>query len=646
MTTSKTAQNTACCGNRNYWGFLFFFCCLSFFIAVFSLPPTLQANTVEHYQIERQYNLAKDYYFTLERDPSLGKSRQKWLGGIRNFRKIYLLDPDSPKAPSSLYMIARMHYRMFKKFSVPIDLDEAITYYNDVASLFPRDSLADDALFNTAEIFLNDKKDPIRAGELFRQLTEIHAGGDQYAKAVNRLHQLDKKHNIDLPENLHKETITKHLVGISPAKHWSSDEYTRIVVQAEAPVHFSDSLLEKHGNQPRRLYIDFAQSQIAPENQAPIPIGDGLLQQIRVGQFDSTTVRVVLDIESISNYKIFALKDPFRVVVDVHGEKKVRPPATTPVKPEAEPEPEENVAADNEKPNLSNQEPEKTVTATAVKIIKSQPFISLQDFKKVKPDDTTSSARAITKPVRAEKNMNISLAQQLGLGVRRIVIDPGHGGKDPGAMGFGLKEKDIVLEVGKKLAEKLRENNQYETLLTRNKDVFLPLEERIAIANTKKADLFISLHINAHPQKKARGIETFYLNLATNAEAMRVAALENATSTHNISDLQTILSDLMQNSKIQESALLAEFVQTNIISGLKDDLQYAVKDLGVKQAPFYVLLGAEMPAVLVEISFITNPEEAKLLGQDTYLDAIADQIADGISQYATHYAKADPSVSM
>ena len=181
----------------------------------------------------------------------------------------------------------------------------------------------------------------------------------------------------------------------------------------------------------------------------------------------------------------------------------------------------------------------------------------------------------------------------------------------------------------------LKSKYNFQVTLTRTKDTYLPLEERTAIANTQGGDLFISVHVNAHPDKTIGGVETYFLNLATNADAMRVAALENATSTHSISELQDILADLMKNSKIAESSRLAQFVQTNLIGGTTK--VYRTKDLGVKQAPFYVLIGAEMPAILAEISFITNPEEAKLLQDETYLQRIAEQIAAGIVAYVDHH---------
>jgi N-acetylmuramoyl-L-alanine amidase len=229
----------------------------------------------------------------------------------------------------------------------------------------------------------------------------------------------------------------------------------------------------------------------------------------------------------------------------------------------------------------------------------------------------------------------LTLAQQLGLGVRRIVIDPGHGGKDTGATGFGLEEKHVVLNVAQKIKDFMEKEHNYEVLLTRDQDVFLPLEARTAFANTKGADLFVSIHVNAHPNARVKGVETFFLNLATNPEAMRVAALENATSTHSISEMQDILSGILQNTKIAESSLLAEFIQNSMIKGLRQ-AKYTVKDLGVKQAPFYVLIGAQMPAVLAEIAFISNAEEAKRLQDERYLQVIAEQIAAGLIAYIEH----------
>jgi N-acetylmuramoyl-L-alanine amidase len=200
-------------------------------------------------------------------------------------------------------------------------------------------------------------------------------------------------------------------------------------------------------------------------------------------------------------------------------------------------------------------------------------------------------------------------------------------------MANGMKEKDIVLFLAKKLAPVLSRELGCEVLLTRTTDVFIPLEERTAIANTENADLFVSLHINAHPSADVRGLETYYLNLSTNAEAMRVAAMENATSTHQLSDLQDILSDIMQNSKIEESSRLAQQVHNSILTEASKQGFTGIKNLGIKQAPFYVLIGAQMPAILIEVAFISNKEDMENLANPEFIKMLTEEIASGIRKY-------------
>ncbi|XOF34417.1 MAG: N-acetylmuramoyl-L-alanine amidase [Candidatus Electrothrix sp. YB6] len=419
-------------------------------------------------------------------------------------------------------------------------------------------------------------------------------------------------------------------VKVLPVQYWSSDNYTRVVIKASQPVDYRANLLDKTGRMPKYLSIDFKKSYIPPKYRSPVSIEDGLLKRIYTDQLDAETVRVYLETRSIADYKVFNLKDPFRVVVDVRGMKgmavrvppKKRPPdLRTDVRQPAESAEAGKELKETAAKNLALKEKE-----TAEPEKETEKIITPKERKRAVAGRASRSRRT---------EENFTLAQQLGLGIRRIVIDPGHGGKDPGATAFGLQEKDIVLNVAKKIRKILETEYNYEVILTREGDTSLSLEERTAVANTKEADLFLSIHVNAHPEDAVRGVETFYLNLATQTEAMRVAAFENATSTHNMSEMQDILSELMQNEKISESSQLAEFVQGNVVRGLKEK-RYRVKDLGVKQAPFYVLIGAEMPAVLAEISFITNPEEARLLKDEQYLQTLAEQIVAGVLSYAEH----------
>jgi N-acetylmuramoyl-L-alanine amidase len=218
-------------------------------------------------------------------------------------------------------------------------------------------------------------------------------------------------------------------------------------------------------------------------------------------------------------------------------------------------------------------------------------------------------------------------------GLRKIVLDPGHGGKDPGAIGAGgITEKEIVLNIAQKLAVKLRREMGVEVVLTRTDDRFVALEDRTALANAEDADLFISLHTNASSNSEARGIETYYLDNTTDEAAIRLAARENATSRRNISDLQFILSDMMQSMKQEDSIALAHRLQGSLVEGM-NRVMSDVKDLGVKQALFYVLVGARMPSVLVEMFFITNRIEGRAMTQQKYQDAMVEALFHGIQKY-------------
>lgn len=573
---------------------------------------------------EQRYHQAKFYYNQLETKGSLGDERDNWLKGASNFRRLYLSSPKSELAPACLYMLGRMYYRMYKKFGTGIDLGESLSYYRDTANLFTNHRLADDALFAIGNILLNDINDPKRAAKAYATIVSQHPNGDMHSMAATTLKKLSKDHNIPLPEIMIESTTLKGLSYVLPVKYWSSNNYTRVVIKASGPVTYREELLEQRGNKPRRLYIDFKNSYIEPKYRAPVPIEDGLLRQIRTGQFTPDTVRVVLDIESISDYKIFSLPDPFRVVIDVRGKEALL--AKQPDLPTT---------------NANKVAPAPQVESPQIIILKETRKFLRDDYIKEEEsavqvaavNDNKEEEPALVKQIAEPPSQPLSLAQQLGLGVQKIVIDPGHGGKDPGAMAFGMKEKDIVLAVAKKLATILRAETGTEVILTREEDVFIPLEERTAIANANDADLFISLHLNAHPSPKVRGLETYFLNLSTNAEAMRVAARENATSTHQMSDLEDILSDIMKNSKINESSRLAEQVHQSILQGLEEQEFDKTKNLGVKQAPFYVLIGAEMPSILLELGFLSNPEESSYFKDDHYLNIVSEEIAEGVKRY-------------
>jgi N-acetylmuramoyl-L-alanine amidase len=224
-----------------------------------------------------------------------------------------------------------------------------------------------------------------------------------------------------------------------------------------------------------------------------------------------------------------------------------------------------------------------------------------------------------------------SLARQLGLKVRTVVIDPGHGGKDAGASGHGLREKDIVLKLAKKLAARVEKRLGLTVYLTRGDDRFITLSRRTKIAKENKGDLFISLHVNANTLAGVQGLETYILNFATDRSAMAVAARENASADKTVAELQDVLQIIAKNTKISESAAMAQALHKAAVAGLSQ--KYKIRDLGVKEAPFYVLAGTDVPSILVETGFITNSQEAERLADDAYLDRLADGLANGLESY-------------
>ncbi|MFW6146947.1 MAG: N-acetylmuramoyl-L-alanine amidase [Thermodesulfobacteriota bacterium] len=506
------------------------------------------------------------------------KYRHYWERCIAQCERVYKGFPDTNEAAWAMYKAGRLWTDLSQYSGRSSDLDRAISIYQDLVVKYNTHRLADDAQYKLGEIFYKYKNNLKQAYVEFLKVEIKFPNGDMVSKASAMLNKLEKvlgREKVAREQSRMEKAALQQMKLVKDIRHWSTPTYTRVVIDLEGQVKYRGHLLKKDPDlkKPRRLYVDLRNAWINNEIETTIPINDELLRMARAGQYTQNTVRVVLDIDNMVGYKIFHLFDPFRIVIDVQGRE---------------------------------ERPAGIITAK-------------------KPP--------LEKAGTAECEKELSLAKQLGLGVRRIIIDAGHGGKDPGAVGRnGIREKDIVLKLARILAENIRDTLDCQPILTRTTDVFLPLEKRTALANMKKADLFISLHVNAHKYTKISGLETYFLNIALDEDSMNLAARENATSTKNISDLQVILNDLMLNTKINESSRLAGFVHR----GLMQELQKRYKQCGnrgVRQAPFYVLIGAEMPAVLVEIGYITNPLENKRLQSSVYLKRVASGITRGIESY-------------
>jgi len=332
--------------------------------------------------------------------------------------------------------------------------------------------------------------------------------------------------------------------------------------------------------------------------------------------------RIVIDVGELREYFFDELKSPDRVYVDVF-QAKLNPILHT-----------KTINLDNEYiQKIRIAQKNQTTVRAAVDLVFSKidqyrvwhlpdPFRIIIDIYPVKNSTTP-------KPT----DSGYSMARQLGLGIKRIVIDPGHGGKDPGCIGSrNTQEKNVVLDIATRLKNLLSSKQNLEVIMTRETDIFVPVENRPVIANQKKADLFVSIHANANPRKNYCGTATFFLNFSTDPSVNATAARENATSTKNIGDMKEIITKIAQNSKIKESKELAENIQQSLTSHIKKSYK-SINDLGVKGGPFWVLIGGEMPSVLVETLHLSNSREEALLRTDEYRQKIAEGIYQGIIQY-------------
>jgi len=536
----------------------FLFCLMACCILSVMWPRASSADSAK-----KKYYRAEACYKSLRHSPKKQKYRCFWLGCIEKYQAVYEHNPSGPWAAAGLYMSGKLYKELYRISFRESDKKAALDLYNRIIRRYPKSAYkyrAENAMRN-----LFPKGIPkLASRKVIRKQSLAKLPEDDMAKEIKKSIYTKTPIKKDVKG---AESRVATVVGL---RFWSNPSYTRVVIDADREALYTHKLLKKdpYKHKPQRLYIDLKNGRLGKDIKKNIPINDNLLSDVRAGQYTSDIVRVVIDIKSFKTYKIFSLKNPFRIVIDVWG--------------------------DTEKAN-----------GTLVKRDK-----------------------------KAGKIASGALARQLVLGVRRIVIDPGHGGRDFGAPGYlkGVHEKNIVLKVAKRLAKKIREKLDCEVIMTRDRDRYLTLEERTAIANTENADLFISIHTNAARDRRAYGIETYFLNLATDNDAILVAARENATSTKNISDLQIILSDLMQNAKINESSRLAVHVQKCMCKHLKKSYS-RIKNKGVKQAPFYVLLGAQMPAILIETSFISNSRDCKRLVNSKYQDRMCDAIVNGIREY-------------
>jgi N-acetylmuramoyl-L-alanine amidase len=513
-------------------------------------------------------------------------------------------------------------------------INRVVTAYEILVRRFPTSGYADNALWQAASLadtvyqrFSKDN-DRTRALRFYNWLVTEYPTSPLIARANRQIAALNQPRPTNtattappaplaapaaasppaLPRQPSKNAPTTRATLTSIDRAILADS-VRITLELDREVSYHEERLDA----PARLFFDLRSVQAAPPLvDKVLSFSDDVVQQIRVGRHPDSTVRVVLDLERVQRYSVFTLYSPFRLVIDCERQKPTMTAAAPPPVTTTMDRPPAVLAAVPEPPKLTAPPAPASTTPAA-------------------SPTPTPAPSPVTSPA-ANAAGGFSMARQLGLGVSRVVIDPGHGGHDPGALGKGLTEAELVLDVALRLEKLLANAPGLEVTLTRRSNVYIPLEERTAIANRLNADLFISIHANASRNTAATGVETYFLSFASSPEAEAVAARENSASEREMHHLPDIIRAIALNNKLDESRDLAGMVQESMATRLRRTNKN-LRNLGVKKAPFVVLIGAAMPSVLAEISFVTNPQELQLLKTAAYKDRIAESLEAAVLRY-------------
>ena len=625
---------------------------------------------------ETQFNRAEGQRETLNGHAEQSRTRREYQTVISSYRRIVLQAPTSSKADASAFAVAELTAEMGRHFKDDMALYSAVREYKFLRKEYPGSKRRIEALLAIGEIYKNDLGDPAEARAALQELLRRYKHSELAKEAQAELASLaidsaeSEKPEPAKGSNAEDQTspgsaeataeartgeakltsdngVQENTVRVTSIEHRSAQDYTRITVNLEQDVQFESQRIDH----PDRVFFDLKNARLTSALKGrSFTLDDGRVRKIRVAQYRLAKARIVIETEGRASYNASLVLNPPRLVIDVHNQavhtedlaacdsakdicdqgnygtrSELIPAAqkstilTSPASPkkvivqadEDDPSTETTDFASSDKPDVKSAKATKSLG-------KSKPRAAMA--KSMRESDPTSEG-------------DRSLIRALGLKIGKIVIDPGHGGHDTGTIGpNGLLEKDLVLDVSRRLGRLLEARLGAEVVFTRRDDTFIPLETRTAIANQEQADLFVSVHANSSRDPDARGVETYYLNFTSSPEALEVAARENAASDKSIHELQDLVKKIALKEKIEESREFASDVQASLHHGLAIK-NPAERDRGVKKAPFVVLIGANMPSILAEISFVSNPADEKRLKTQDYRQRIAESLYRGISRY-------------
>lgn len=640
-----------------------------------------------------RYAQAKAESLRAKGDDRLAGRRDTWESLARVFTEIYDNDSQWPNRPAALFRAAESLEELASRFLVHKDAERAAACYEKVAKAHPKSQLADDALYRAAHIRAARLGDDKAALKLLERLKKQYAKGDMLelaltlekaiqASSQGRTAPEARKVSRAKRDEVQEESVPvaeatppaatepKPVVTVAslvpaapmplavkttasterpntPSKaqnprekselqvlSWDSPNKNsvEIVLEMSAPAHFSSRLLKSGKSTAASVVLDMENVNILKEMRQGAKIKGSLLTAIRV-QEENGKAQLFFDFRDVRRFDTRRESDPCRIVLAVAAGN-----APLPRKTGADGGYAANEAAEPENKTVAVAEAK---PVAPVGPVKSDGPVQASEKKKTdasknatpvsEPTPVAPKAVPTPRPDIRRASITSDMASQLGLSVQRVFIDAGHGGRDPGTSHNNVLERIVTHDVAQNLGRLLRANG-FEVVFSRSRDSFVSLSERTARANEAHADLFVSIHVNANEDKRVQGLETYFLDIARNRHAARVAALENAGSDHRLGDMQDVLAEVMLNARVGESRNLAQDVQRATLYRLKKK-DYIVRDSGVKSAPFHVLIGAQMPAVLVELGYCSNREEATRLQDAKYRESLAEGLAEGIMAY-------------
>lgn len=624
-----------------------------------------------------QFETAERLRESLNGRPANERTRREYERVINAYRRVYYTSPISIKADASVVACAELLAEMGRALNDPKISQDAIAQYEFLRREYPGSKHRVEALFTIGQIYREDLQDNEHAKATFEEFLKKYPRSHLADDARSALKEIDSERSLPKPKkgkasDLHQvfeSDSGKHsgrMPLVTGIRHWSTPDYTRVAIDLEQQVKYQAGRVPD----PDRIFFDLYDTRLAPELIGKsLDVDDGFLHKVRIAQYKRGLTRVVLEVDEVVQYSAFFLPNPDRLIIDIHGKQPanaVSKTESTPALAKPAPRPgsgpggapasapvgrSSETATKGSKPKQPQSGPQAAPVVASSKEAGMMEPVTLSEpemkattkpttsptFQAVSPRAKRSKAREkqaslTTHEAKPTASGQQTLIRALGLKIGKIVVDAGHGGHDAGTIGpDGLTEKALVLDVALRLGKLLENRMGAEVVYTRDDDTFVPLETRTAIANKEQADLFISIHANSSRDPDARGVETYYLNFTSSRDALEVAARENAVSEKSIHELQDLVKKIALKEKIEESREFAADVQQS----LWFTAGRGTRNRGVKKAPFIVLIGANMPSILAEISFLSNADDEHKLETPEYRQKIAESLYRGVAKYVS-----------